>query len=108
VVRQGREGGRRHATVAHGGELARAAALADTFASTEILERFSQWRETIRRAHGAIDRLVAASSATDDPTSDNVVIWRRELRDLRLKATDARQALADAIADELGARRRPS
>ncbi|HEX6499843.1 MAG TPA: hypothetical protein VF054_12535 [Micromonosporaceae bacterium] len=91
---------------AHAVELAHASAIADTFASEEVLRLFDAWRELVAATGQAAARVVALrDDPSTDATNEVAVTWRRRLRDLRLRCADARQALADAVAAEVGARR---
>jgi hypothetical protein len=89
-------------------ELIRATALADTFASPEVLTLFANWRDTVEKILVADTRL-KANPKTDPPGHHPVDLhrhWHKQARDLRLVETDRRVALAEAAAQELGARRR--
>lgn len=87
-------------------DLAQASALADTFASHEVLRLFESWREIVAAADQASERMGVADDAGDtNAANKNRLMWRWRLRDLRLRSADARQALADAVSKEVGARR---
>jgi hypothetical protein len=90
-------------------ELVRAQALADTFASPEVLRLFVSWRDTVEKILIADERL-AANPKAEEPGRTSVDLhrhWHKQTRDLRLTEVDKRAALADAAARELGARGQP-
>ncbi len=88
-------------------DLVRATALAETFASPEVLGLFESWRDLVYRVLEA-DARVKANTAADEATQTAVDMrlhWRRQARDLRLREADGRRSLADAVSAELHARR---
>jgi hypothetical protein len=91
-------------------DLVRSTALADTFASPEVLGLFESWRDTVYRVLDADVRLKANADVdeTGHTAVDMRLHWRRQVRDLRLREADKRKALADMVAAELRARRAPT
>ncbi len=87
-------------------DLIRAQALADTFASQEVLQLFAGWRETVEKILIADERLTSNPKVAEPGRTplDMHRHWHKQARDLRLTEVDRRTALTEAAAAELGAR----